>query len=94
MAKTATIYTSVKPELKSSVEQILDRLGVTPSDAVTMFFNQVVLHNGIPFQVKIPSREQVEALNVLMADAKESEQEAEQQGWLTIEQLNQQLGLV
>jgi DNA-damage-inducible protein J len=37
------------------VEQLFDRLGVTTSEAITMFFSQVRLRKGLPFAVEIPN---------------------------------------
>jgi len=56
MSKTSSVYTRVEPELKEQVEQVLSRLGIPMANAINLFLNQVVLHNGIPFDVKIPGR--------------------------------------
>jgi DNA-damage-inducible protein J len=50
----ATISTRIKPELKSDVEKVLKRLGLSTNDAIVLFFHQVRLHKGLPFEVKIP----------------------------------------
>ena len=42
------------PELKSHVEGIFGSLGLNPSQAIVMFYRQVELHNGLPFDVKLP----------------------------------------
>ena len=52
MPKTASIYTRVEPELKKEVEQVLSSLGIPMANAINMFLHQVVLHKGIPFEVK------------------------------------------
>jgi DNA-damage-inducible protein J len=54
MIKTATISARVKPELKASVEKIFDELGMTSSDAITLFLKQVELQRGLPFSIKLP----------------------------------------
>jgi len=56
MAKTANLYARIEPELKIQAESILDSLGVSASNAITMFYKQIVLQNGLPFEVKLPSR--------------------------------------
>ena len=71
MTKTSSIYTRVDPVLKEQVEQVLSKLGIPMANAINLFLHQVVLHNGIPFDVKIPqikpldysmlSREQLDA---------------------------------
>ena len=56
MARTANIYTRVDPEVKDQAEQILEQLGIPMSNAIGMFLRQIVIHNGIPFEMKLPSR--------------------------------------
>ncbi len=54
MAKTQTIHTRIEPELKENVDAILSQLGLTASEAVKLFYKQVVLNNGLPFEIKLP----------------------------------------
>lgn len=54
MARTANIYTRVDPVVKEQAEEILDRLGIPMSNAIGIFLRQVVMHNGIPFDLKLP----------------------------------------
>jgi DNA-damage-inducible protein J len=35
-------------------EDIFNRLGLTHSEALKLFYNQVVLNHGLPFEIKIP----------------------------------------
>ena len=35
-------------------EEILEKLGISMSNAVSIFLRQVVMHNGLPFDIKIP----------------------------------------
>lgn len=56
MARTANIYTRVDPVVKEQAEEILDQLGIPMSNAIGMFLRQIVMHNGIPFEMKIPQR--------------------------------------
>lgn len=54
MSKSATIRAQVKPDLKAEVEEVLKRLGLSTTEAIVLFFHQVKLHRGLPFDVKIP----------------------------------------
>jgi len=56
MAKSSSVYTRVEPELKEQAEQVLIKLGIPMANAINIFLHQIVLHNGIPFDVKIPQR--------------------------------------
>jgi DNA-damage-inducible protein J len=55
MSRTATVRARIQPELKTEVEELFDRLGVTTSEAITMFFSQVRIRKGLPFAVEIPN---------------------------------------
>ena len=54
MARTSNVFARVEPEIKEQAEQVLDRLGIPMSNAVSMFLRQVVLQRGIPFEMKLP----------------------------------------
>ncbi len=56
MAKSAMIRARIEPDLKGEVESILKQLGLTTTEAITLFYNQVRLKNGIPFELKIPNK--------------------------------------
>ena len=62
MAKSAVISARIDPELKHNVEQIFEQLGLNISQAITLFFKQVELQQGLPFPVKIPNEATKEAL--------------------------------
>lgn len=54
MAKTETLHIRVNETVKSNAEEILNRLGISVSEAVNMFLCQVDLTGGLPFEVKLP----------------------------------------
>ena len=62
MAKSAVISTRIDPDLKNNAEYILKELGLTVAQAITLFYKQVELQHGLPFNVKIPSSETKKAL--------------------------------
>ena len=53
--KTVKMNIRVNKDIKEKAEKVFDSLGLTNSQAVNMFFIQVILNNGIPFDIKIPS---------------------------------------
>lgn len=57
MARTANVFARVEPEIKEKAESVLEQLGIPMSNAVGMFLRQIVLHNGIPFEMKLPRTE-------------------------------------
>ncbi|MEI7899494.1 MAG: type II toxin-antitoxin system RelB/DinJ family antitoxin [bacterium] len=60
--KTAVLHTRITPVLKNRAESILERIGLSSSDAIRIFFTQVVLHKGLPFDVSIPNKETAKVL--------------------------------
>ena len=65
MTKTGHVQVRIDSKVKQSAEDIFNQLGFTSSDAVRMFFHQVVINNGLPFEVKIPNAETLEAIEDL-----------------------------
>lgn len=55
MAKTETIRARIEPNLKHEVEDILSKLGLNPTTAINIFYHQVKLNKGLPFEVNIPN---------------------------------------
>ena len=55
MAKSKMIRARVEPALKRDAEAVLDKLGMTPTEAITLFYKQVTLYRGLPFPVRIPN---------------------------------------
>jgi DNA-damage-inducible protein J len=55
MAKTKTLTVRLDPELKENVEGILGELGLSTSQAIVLFYKQVQLHQGLPFEVRLPN---------------------------------------
>jgi len=53
--KTGVIRARVSAALKNQAESIFTKIGVNSSDAIRMFYSQVVLQNGMPFEVRIPN---------------------------------------
>jgi len=55
MGKTATLSVRMEPALKRAAEEVLRELGLPASQAVTLFYRQLVLQKGLPFEVKLPN---------------------------------------
>ena len=58
-AKTANLYARIEPEVKEKAESILSTLGIPASNAINMFYKQIILNRGLPFEVKIPRKTMV-----------------------------------
>lgn len=70
--KSANLYARIEPDVKEQAEKILAALGIPASNAINMFYKQIILNRGLPFEVKIP-----EAGYVNVAEMKEAELNAE-----------------
>ena len=70
MVKTDYINARVESTLKKRAERVLRHVGVKTSDAVTMFLQQVVLHEGLPFEVRNPNKESRRAIREFRAGKK------------------------
>jgi len=55
MSKSAMLRARLEPELKTHAEAIFTRLGLNSTQAITIFYRQVELHQGLPFNVAVPS---------------------------------------
>jgi len=55
MNKTSTIRARIEPDLKDKAEQVFRKLGLTSTQAITLFYKQVELRNGLPFDIVIPN---------------------------------------
>ena len=61
MAKTANLYARIEPDVKEQAESILTALGIPASNAINMFYKQIILQRGLPFEVKMPVARPIDA---------------------------------
>ena len=54
MAKETTVRARIDEDLKAEAEDILKQLGLTTSQAINLYFSQIVLNRGMPFDVRLP----------------------------------------
>ncbi len=53
--KTAVIHARIEPAIKSKAEGILRKVGISPTEAIRIFYRQITLRGGIPFTVDVPN---------------------------------------
>ncbi|MEI6891889.1 MAG: type II toxin-antitoxin system RelB/DinJ family antitoxin [Pontiella sp.] len=53
--KTATIHARIEPQIKIQAEGVLHNLGITPTEAIRIFYRQISMRGGLPFAVEIPN---------------------------------------
>lgn len=64
-SKTTTIQARIDPKLKEKGDAVLKKIGLTPSQAVNALYAQIVLQRGLPFALKIPNKETLQAIKEL-----------------------------
>lgn len=67
-AKSANLYVRIEPDVKEQAESILSALGIPASNAINMFYKQIILNRGLPFEVKIPASKPANAAELNEAD--------------------------
>jgi len=56
MSKTGVIRARVEPAVKRQAESVFRRLGVSATQAIAIYYKQVILRKRLPFDVAIPNR--------------------------------------
>ena len=93
--KTAMFQMRINPDIKQRVEDVYARQGLTFTDAVNIFIQQSLNADGLPF---LASPENVEymkakAMRRLMSELQKGWDSAEKEGWLSMEDVEAQLGI-
>lgn len=60
--KSTTVRARLEPKLKKETELIFEELGINTTEAIRIFFKQVKLQRGLPFEMKIPNEITEEAI--------------------------------
>ncbi|ODS30358.1 MAG: Antitoxin DinJ [Candidatus Scalindua rubra] len=55
-AKTGTVRARINPLLKKDVESLFEKLGLSTTEAINLFYKQVKLRKGLPFNVVVPNK--------------------------------------
>lgn len=69
MAQEARISSRIDADLKREADSILAEIGMKPSQAIALFYTQIVRQRGIPLSLKLPN----EALEDAMSEARDPE---------------------
>lgn len=60
--KSTTVRARLEPKLKKETELIFEELGINTTEAIRIFFKQVKLQRGLPFEMKIPNETTEDAI--------------------------------
>ena len=93
--KTATFQMRINPEVKRRVEAVYASQGLSFTDAVNIFIQQSLNDNGLPFLVSTENAEfmKAKAMRRLLEEVQKGLDSAEKDGWLTLEDVEAQLGI-
>lgn len=60
--KTAIIHARIEPQIKRKAEGVLHELGLSPTEAIRIFYRLITLRKGLPFAVAVPNESTVATL--------------------------------
>lgn len=55
--KTASVRARIEPSVKKRAEIVLQKIGISPSEAINVFYRRIVSDKGIPFSLNVPNAE-------------------------------------
>lgn len=91
MSKTTTLHARIDSDLKNNAESILAQIGLTSTDAIKLFYKQVELQGGLPFELKIPTK--VIAEQKLFDEIDKGRNSAQEKGFMSVSESKAALGL-
>lgn len=62
MNKSATVRARIEPALKREADIVLSEIGLSPTDAITLFYKQIAFNRGLPFAAHLPNAETVKVI--------------------------------
>lgn len=82
MAETTILHARIDKDLKENAESIFSQLGLTSTDAIKLFYKQVELQGGLPFELRLPSK--VLAEQKLFEEIELGKKSADEQGYISL----------
>ena len=68
MANTSPVYARINTQLKNEAENVMAKLGISPANAIQMLYSQIVLLQGMPFEIKMPAHKPVDISSLSQAE--------------------------
>ena len=56
MSQTAVVHARIDAATKNATEKILDALGMTPTEAIRLFYRQIALRKEFPMELHLPNK--------------------------------------
>ena len=93
--RRSTFQMRIDPETKRRAETVYANYGLTLTDAVNIFIQQSLNENGLPFLLSPENMEykKAKAWKHLMSEIEKGWQSAEKDGWVSLEEIEAELGV-
>jgi DNA-damage-inducible protein J len=56
MSQTAVVHARIDAVTKNATEKILEALGMTPTEAIRLFYRQIALRKEFPMELHVPNK--------------------------------------
>lgn len=60
--KTASVRARIEPSVKKRAETVLHKIGISPSEAINVFYRRIASDKGMPFSLNVPNTETRKAI--------------------------------
>lgn len=75
MAQSAVIHARIDPETKAATEEVLEALGMSPTEAIRLLYRQIAIRKSFPLELHVPNE-----LTASVLAKSEKDQEVERFG--------------
>lgn len=56
MNQSATVHARIDAATKAATEKVLDALGMTPTEAIRLFYRQIAIRKSFPLELHVPNK--------------------------------------
>ena len=56
MNQSAAVHARIDPATKAATEKILNSLGMTPTEAIRLFYRQIAIRKSFPLELHVPNK--------------------------------------
>lgn len=63
MNQSAIIHARIDQETKTATEFILEKIGMTPTEAIRLFYRQIAIRKEFPIELRVPNKQTASVLS-------------------------------
>jgi DNA-damage-inducible protein J len=56
MSQSAVVHARIDQATKVATEKVLDALGITPTEAIRLFYRQIAIRKSFPLELHVPNK--------------------------------------